>query len=152
MNKYRNEQGVALVLTMFIITILLLFISAQFFQVTNTRQQVSTMEKHIMAEHMAEMGVDYYRALIESIEHDATDQIKEYITKIKTVKEDVLHQTITSTEKQGNRSYLIDKITISEPSDESGAIEISFNSTGTAYEKSKTINSTITINIAVDGN
>src|SRR5690625_1793365 len=66
MNKYNDEQGMALVLTLAFIVIIMLFSLALIFQVTNTSKQVSTMEKNIEARHMAEMGVDYYSQFIRS--------------------------------------------------------------------------------------
>lgn len=142
MTKYKNEQGAALILTMFIITILLLFTSAQLFQVTNTRKQVNTMEKSIMAQHMAEMGVDYYRALLDSIEEGADDfeSLEDFAKELPT---DKITRSIDSNINNGNRSY---EVTITEPYQyESDIVTIHFTSKGKAYGVEKTIKSTITI-------
>lgn len=147
MKKYKNEQGAALVLTMFIITILLLFVSAQLFQVTNTRKQVSTMEKKIMSEHMAEMGIDYYRALIEHIEQDPNKPIEDYVNKIRGIASDKLKQQITSPNDSANRSY---EIEVKEVIDDKDEVLIKFISIGKAYGTQKKIESSITISVIVN--
>lgn len=144
MNKLRGEQGAALVVTMFIITIMLLFVSAQLFQVTNTRKQVSTMEKKIMAEHMAEMGIDYYRALIQNIEQNPSQSREDYLRKIKNIPDNILEKQIITSGSQGNRSY---EIEVTEVKDESDQIVIEFISIGTAYLAEKRLQSTIVISI-----
>ncbi|WP_067727538.1 hypothetical protein [Oceanobacillus damuensis] len=65
MNKLRNEKGAALVLTIMMITLFLVFILGLFTQVTNTTKQVTTMEKQIDAQLIADMGVTYFQRLVE---------------------------------------------------------------------------------------
>lgn len=71
MNNFKSEKGAALVLTLMIITLLFIIILTQFYQITNTTKQVTTMEKQIDARLAAEMGVDYYRASVENYIDDA---------------------------------------------------------------------------------
>ncbi|MEC5421933.1 hypothetical protein QGM71_00305 [Virgibacillus sp. C22-A2] len=64
MKIYRNEKGAALVLTMMIITLFLVFIMAQFTQIINTTRQVTTMEENIDARLIAGMGIDYVEVIL----------------------------------------------------------------------------------------
>lgn len=65
MKKFREEKGAALVLTIMMITLFLVFILGLFTQVTSTTKQVTTMEKKIDAQLVAEMGVTYFQRLVE---------------------------------------------------------------------------------------
>ncbi|WP_156291463.1 hypothetical protein [Oceanobacillus salinisoli] len=66
MGKLKNERGFALVLTLMIISLLLLFVLSLFTQITNTTKQITTMEKHINAGNIADMGVIYFQKLVET--------------------------------------------------------------------------------------
>lgn len=72
MNKLKNERGFVLVVTLMIVTLILLFILTQFYQITNTTKQVDTVEHSIEARLMAEMGIDYYRSQIDQFKNEKT--------------------------------------------------------------------------------
>lgn len=146
MSKYKNEEGAALILTMFIITILLLFVSAQLFQVTNTRKQVNTMEKSIMVGHMAEMGVDYYRSFVKNIEQDPSEPLTKYVANLKSALNKEIKQLVSSSSNGDDRSYgiITDNVDTEVTDNE---IIIEFTSIGKAYDMEKKIESTITISV-----
>lgn len=82
-HNFKNEKGAALVLTLMIVTLFLLFILTQFYQVTNTTKQVTTMEKNINARNVAEMGIEYYFQKIKyEYEKDPTKEVSEIIADI----------------------------------------------------------------------
>lgn len=65
MNELKNEHGAALVLTLFIVTLLLLFVLTLFYQVNNATKQVTTMEKNIDARNLADMGTAYIYCVLD---------------------------------------------------------------------------------------
>ncbi|ASK62962.1 hypothetical protein CFK37_12825 [Virgibacillus phasianinus] len=95
MNRLNNEHGAALVLTLFIVTIMLLFILTLSYQVINTTKQVTTVEKNMDAEHLAKMGVEYYYQWVKH-EHvqSPSKNIEEIITALQgmTDKEIIIDQ------------------------------------------------------------
>ncbi|MGM8364547.1 hypothetical protein ACLIBG_03590 [Virgibacillus sp. W0181] len=147
MNKYHNEQGAALVMTLLFITVLILLLLGQFYQVTNTAGQVSTMEKSIEARHMADMGIDYYqqmvaskREILEEVAEDSGFQgVKSAIEELNNT------ETLNSEMGSGNKSFEIEQITIEQTSDDE--ITIQFNSKGMASEKEINEESEIIISI-----
>jgi len=144
MNKYNDEQGMALVLTLAFIVIIMLFSLALIFQVTNTSKQVSTMEKNIEARHMAEMGVDYYSQFIRS-KKDSLETFNKTDLKSKIyVLSKKFDDPINIENDKRNFEIRIDDIFSSE---EDKWI-IPFTSTGTAFGKTATIDSELIIDFS----
>ncbi|SHF78879.1 hypothetical protein [Ornithinibacillus halophilus] len=138
MNSFKNETGAALVLTIMIITLFLLFLMTLFFQITNTTKQITTIEENLVAEQIAEMGVDYYHAYIEKNLPDTISDIEEL-----DISSGVLlnHEV----ELDDNYSFFIDTTSIDEE-----ANKIYFTVTAVidkAKGKQSNTNSTITINV-----
>lgn len=132
MDNLNNEKGAALVLTLMIITLFLVFIMGQFYQVTNTTKQVTTMEKQIDAHLMAEMGVDYFHAFLNE-NYDQEDPLADFIEKnlpiTKIIDEEEQHQF---------------EISIDDQTDYDS--QITYISTGDAFGEEEAIEGTITIN------
>lgn len=131
MNKFRNESGAALVLTLLIVTLFLLFILTQFYQVTNTSKQVNTIEHSIDARLIAEMGVDYYRSQIDQFKNQ--ESINAFTDDLST-----------NVQLDPNRQFTITLTNISETEDQ---IIIQITSTGIAFDKKKTIKDELLINL-----
>lgn len=62
MKIWSNEKGAALVMTVMIVTIILLFVMTLLYQITNTSRQVQKGKSITVAEQIAAMGVDYYQS------------------------------------------------------------------------------------------
>ncbi|MFZ3578207.1 hypothetical protein [Virgibacillus sp. DJP39] len=131
MIRFKNEDGAALVVTLMIVTLLLLFILTQFYQVTNTTKQVDTVGHTIDARSIAEMGIDYYRSKINQFNDEQTI-------------EDFLNGFPTRVEVDGNRRFAIKQKNIKKTNE---IITIHISSTGTAYGKNITIQDKLVINL-----
>ncbi|WP_106496913.1 hypothetical protein [Lentibacillus sp. Marseille-P4043] len=136
MNNFKNQRGAAFVITLMIITLFLLFILTQFHQVTNTTKQVTIVEKTLDAQLIAEMGVDYYRELVDKYIQD--EEIKD---PNKITLPEPNPPTIDS-----NHAYQISAYKMIEKSDTK--VIITFRSTGIAFDKEKQIDDKITIHFA----
>ncbi|MBP1947789.1 hypothetical protein [Virgibacillus litoralis] len=138
MINFKSEKGAALVLTLMIITLFLVFILTQSYQITNTTRQVTTMEKQIDARLIAEMGVDYYRSFVQNyIEGEGiTKPDNVYITEIN------LPQNPVKLDSKDHK-FSIQDSHIEEQTEEK--VMIKFSSIGTAYNKEKEIEDTIII-------
>ncbi|RKQ29885.1 hypothetical protein D8M06_16845 [Oceanobacillus halophilus] len=144
MIKLKDEKGAALVLTILIITLLMVTILGLFKQVTNTTKQITTMEKDIVSQHIAEMGVDYYHAYTESFLPNTISDI----SKITLPDIDIQEKVILDSQK--NFVFWIESHELDPESSEENII-INFTSIGEAYGKTTTIDSSVTINIAESG-
>lgn len=122
MAKFRSEQGATLVLTLFIVTLMLLFVLTLFYQVTNTTKQVTTIEKNIDARNIAEMGVEYYYQKIKYL-YEQGVTIEEIIGQIRDEKPVVISE---------NRFFELTSI------DNANSNKISISCTGTSFEKTVT--------------
>ncbi|WP_077621348.1 hypothetical protein [Sediminibacillus massiliensis] len=72
MTKYFSEQrGAALVLVLFIITLMLIFSTILLYHLNTSVAQFDKMEAVIQSESAAEMGVEYYRAHVEKMVNEA---------------------------------------------------------------------------------
>lgn len=131
MNKYRNEKGAALVLTLMIVTLILLFILTQFYQATNTAKQVNTVEHTIDARLVAEMGIDYYRSQIDQYKNE--DSIETYTSDLST-----------RVQLDSKREFTI---TLSEIVSTDKEIILKVTSTGLAFDSKSTIKDELTINL-----
>lgn len=119
MNNFKNEKGMALVLTLFIVTLMLLFALTLFSQVINTTKQVTTIEKNIDARNVAEMGIEYYYQKIKhKHEQDTSKDIQDIIELIN--KDQVSFD---------NRSFELLQVKI----DESDPNKINISCEGTAF-------------------
>ncbi|WP_430784794.1 hypothetical protein VBD025_09410 [Virgibacillus flavescens] len=129
-------------LTLMIITLFLLFIMTQFQLIINTTKQVTTMEKQINAELIAEMGIDYYREVVDSYirENDITNA--EDLEPPRPSSSD-----IPSLDSSNNYHYQITNITKPDITEFENRVEvaISFTSTGTANNKTESIEDVINI-------
>ncbi len=138
MINYKSEKGAALVLTLMIITLFFIFILTQFYQITNTTKQVTTMEKQIDARLVAEMGVDYFR-----------DAVQRYIDNAGlTEPGDVSIAEITLPQNpvtwdSGNHKFLIKDSYIEEKTEDQ--VTVKLISVGTAHSKEQKIEDTIII-------
>lgn len=131
MNKFKNEQGAALVFTLMIVTLLLLFILTQFYQITNTTKQINTVEHTIDARLVAEMGIDYYRSQIDQFKNE--ESIRDYTADLST-----------SVTLDGNREF---SITLTELTQSDDEIIIQIESTGNAFGKNKMIEDKLIIRL-----
>lgn len=127
MIKLKNEQGAALVLTLFIVTLMLLFALTLFYQVTNTTKQVTTVEKNIDARNIAEMGVEYYYQKIKYL-YEQGSTIEEIIEQIHDDDRIVISE---------DRYFKLTAI------DNANSNKISITCTGTAFEKDVTVENEI---------
>ncbi|SDQ43285.1 hypothetical protein SAMN05216232_1576 [Virgibacillus subterraneus] len=144
MINFKSEKGAALILTLVIITLFLVFILTQFYQITNTTKQVTTMEKQIDARLIAEMGVDYYRSFVQNYIDDEgiTDPGEVYITEIN------LPQNPVKLDSKDHK-FSINDSHIEERTEEK--VTIKFISIGTAFNKEKEIKDTIIITFESEG-
>jgi predicted PurR-regulated permease PerM len=124
LKKLGNEHGAALVLTVMIITLILLFVLMLFTQVTNTARQVKTTEEHLIASHIAEMGVDYYQQLVQESIPNQVSSVEEIITFIPNPTGDPLEKVL---DDEGLYKFVIGDITIDDSED---PISIKFSSKG----------------------
>ncbi|MUK86851.1 hypothetical protein GMD78_00350 [Ornithinibacillus sp. L9] len=139
MNRFRNESGAALVLTLMIITLILLFVLTLFYQIANTTKQVTTMEKQIISEQIAEMGVDYYRSYTKATIPETISASSEILLPDIELQEEVI------LDSEGKFKYWIETQEIATRSE--NEIMINFTTVGEAYGKITTIDSSITIQI-----
>jgi|SRR5690606_24736524 type II secretory pathway component PulK len=137
MKKRSNESGAALVMTLMIITLLLLFIMTLLFQITNTTKQVTTMEKNIVAEQIAQMGVDYFRTYIDSIIPDTINDVEQI--------ENLAIQELNLIELDVNHKFWIESEAPTSITDNEVVIE--FTSFGEANGKKESIQSSIKIQL-----
>ncbi|SET45073.1 hypothetical protein SAMN05216389_111151 [Oceanobacillus limi] len=148
MSKLQNEHGAALVLTLSLITLLLLFIMTLFYQVSNTTKQIVIMEDNMDATNIAEMGIDYYqyhfeenRDLFQQVVDEGS--IQDLISEINT-----LNDTLSGVKviEDGNRYFELVLPTLHYTStDDLEEIVIEFDSIGTARGKEVVENSSVTI-------
>ncbi|WP_164668371.1 hypothetical protein [Virgibacillus doumboii] len=145
MNRLSGERGAALVMTLFIIILLMLSVLTLFYMVTNTTKQVTTMEKNIQAEHMADMGIDYVRTLVDNYEHNEKSSLEDYLINELPAEKVLIDSS--------NRFLKIvlppEGINIDENSNE--PIEFTYTSIGTAFGKEKKIEDTIEITFESGG-
>lgn len=150
MSKLQNERGFALVATLLIITLLILLLLSQFYVATNTTKQIATMGSSIESRHMADMGIKYYKqvlqtnneALQSAVEADGADPVKQLKDKVQTMHEEIERKVFV----EGNERYFeIDKdINIEETDAE---IKVEFISRGIADGKETTETGEINITI-----
>ncbi|MGM8212359.1 hypothetical protein ACLIBH_06120 [Virgibacillus sp. W0430] len=147
MNKYQNEQGAALVLTLLLITLITLLLLGQFYQVTNTAGQVATMEKNIESRHLAEMGVEYYQQLIASKQAELTEAAQ--ASGFQGVEEKLQEWNgteVLTVQVEGERKYFtIENVTLDQQTE--NEIIVEFTSLGTANGKEVRENNEIIITI-----
>jgi hypothetical protein len=72
MVKVKNETGSTLVVTLLIITIILIFSSVLVTNTISSTKQFLTSKQTMQLTHLAEMGLDYFRANINDTINDAT--------------------------------------------------------------------------------
>ncbi|MFD1171296.1 hypothetical protein [Oceanobacillus picturae] len=75
----KGEKGAVLVLTLLMVTLIILFITALTGQVIQTTKQVTTMEKRIDAELVLQMGIDYVQAVLDAYEYNEEQDAMEYL-------------------------------------------------------------------------
>ncbi|WP_042223227.1 hypothetical protein [Oceanobacillus manasiensis] len=75
----KGEKGAALVLTLLIITLILLFITTLSGQVIQTTKQITTVEKRTDAELVAQMGIDYVQAVLDMYTYNEEQNALEYL-------------------------------------------------------------------------
>ncbi|GAA0447685.1 hypothetical protein GCM10008983_27180 [Lentibacillus halophilus] len=136
MNRLRNERGAALVLTLMMITLILLFVLTLLYQVTNTTRQITTMDENIDAHLVAEMGVDYYQTLVhERVKGQAVEKVQDIDWP----------ETPTNYPIDDNRTFSI-KIDQRDNTNKEKT-EIEFTSEGKAHGRTETIEQSITITL-----
>ncbi|MGP4108306.1 hypothetical protein [Virgibacillus sp. L01] len=140
MINYKSENGAALVLTLMIITLFFIFILTQFYQITNTTKQVTTMEKQIDARLAAEMGSDYYRDVVKKYIDDTDTGVEE--PGDVNIAEIILPQNPVIWDS-GNHKFLIKESYIEERTEDQ--VTVKFISVGTAHNKEMKIEETIII-------
>lgn len=145
MNNFKNEKGAALVLTLMIITLFLIYILAQFTQVTNTTKQVTTMEKQIDTQLIAEMGIDYYQQKIgkqkEGFQQILDDNDNQrLLEEIETFNSELQKEIRID----DDRSF---ELTITPAMQKDNKIVIEFSSKGTSSKQTETIESSVVIDI-----
>ncbi|MFC4022537.1 hypothetical protein ACFOUV_01735 [Oceanobacillus longus] len=147
MNTYRNEKGAALVLTVMIITLFFVFILGLFTVVTNTTKQVTSMEKQIDAQLIAEMGVTYFQRLVEINQHLLEEEINEhrdnadFTNVVQVFIDDLLNGIEQPVHVDEYRTY---EITVESYNDDEKSIH--FKSVGVVPDAEATSNGTIIIN------
>ncbi|WP_156643961.1 hypothetical protein [Lentibacillus sp. JNUCC-1] len=137
MKHLKNERGAALVLTIMIITLMLLFTLTLTYQVMNTRKQVETTEETIEARSLAEMGVTYYQTLVdETLDGQEFETIQDVVNKLPEPPEKTI---------ENNTYFEITNVTQNEISEDE--LEITFTSIGTAQDRTAEIEQSITITL-----
>ncbi|WP_042146379.1 hypothetical protein [Paucisalibacillus sp. EB02] len=134
----RKEDGVALVFTLMIVTLVLLFILVISNQILNTNKQITKMEKQIISEQIAQMGVDFYRAAIKK---NLPKEFNKDELKLPNMQ---LDEVVLDNEN--NFAFLIKNPTLDETE-----MVIRFTSVGKAYDEVSEIESSIIINIVESG-
>ncbi|OZU89721.1 hypothetical protein CIL03_00850 [Virgibacillus indicus] len=153
MKKFNNEQGAALVITLFIVTILLLLVLSLFYQVTNTTKQITATEENMGAIQIAEMGIVYYEQVIEAekqhleqvLNENGEDALLDELNRINNS----LKEKVNFNDSK-NRFFKLSIDTNSpriETSDSQSKIIIKFNSIGKVSSREKMVDSEIVINI-----
>ncbi|WP_100012105.1 hypothetical protein [Lentibacillus sediminis] len=143
MKRQNNQTGSALVLTLMLMTLLMLFVLTLFFQVTNTTRQVAIMEEQLDAELIADMGIDFFRSKAEgaAASYNGTgDDLAEYLEKKLEPHEVDLGE---------ERSFAISNIQLNLTS--GGPMTITFESTGSALERDVTEESEIILTEGGEG-
>ncbi|MFC4556686.1 hypothetical protein ACFO3D_00510 [Virgibacillus kekensis] len=143
MSNLKSERGAVLVVTLMVITLLMLFILAQFSQVSNTTKQVATMEENIDAQLIADMGVEYYYQLVMNY-HDKQRPVS-------SLKDFVAHlpENVPEVAIDNNHSFKITQLQ-TEPeviTNETATITIIYTSEGKAFRAVETKEGQITINL-----
>ncbi len=136
MKRLSNERGVALVLTLMMITLILLFVLTLLYQVTNTTRQVATMEENIDARLVAEMGVDYYQELVNGYVQN------QKVEKVQTIK---LPAAPRKYRLDGDHAFSIKVDNRANINEEK--LKIAFTSEGTAHGRTEEVHQTITITL-----
>ncbi|WP_099158764.1 hypothetical protein [Virgibacillus ndiopensis] len=156
MKKFKNETGAALVLTMLIITIFLIFVTVQVTQAVNSTKQVTTMEKKIDAELVAKMGVDYFQQLIVNNQTELTSIIDNNTDNKRLLEQEIngfIHQLRYDALNnkpfeidRNNRTFEIIDIHVVVNRDNS-SVTVTFESIGKAFEANNTAKGEVKIKI-----
>lgn len=137
----KGEKGAALVLTLLMITLIILFITVLTGQVIQTKKQVTTMEKRIDAELLSQMGIQYVQEYVyESLE------TYKYVDDENLEKEllNMIQVNVVIDNKEG-RNFETEFIEFTSIDD--GNFEITFESIGTADGQAVETEGTINITI-----
>ena len=136
--RWKSEDGAALILTVMCLTLILLSIAVLVPQITTTAKQVKTMEENLDARNLAQMGIVYHQRFIQK-------NIEELERMIRTYKKDagMLQQEIRMFNLSGphrdpvhvdaDRSFQI--ISIPSITIDQDRITIEFEIEGRAYQK-----------------
>ncbi len=145
MNKFTNDKGMALVLTLAIIVIIMLVCLTLFFQITNATKQVAKTEQNIEARHLAEMGRNYFNQYILTETDDlALTSVTEVVHQLDIIKK-TFPKTVTI--EHPNKDF---QITFSEIITSEEEIIIPFTSQGTVDDNEVIIDSEIIVSINTD--
>ncbi|RBW71583.1 pilus assembly PilX N-terminal domain-containing protein [Bacillus taeanensis] len=128
--KMLNQQGAALVIVLITITVFTIVGATVMSSTLNTTKQTIITEENIQGTHLAEMGVDYYKAKIEKslIQLNNLNNIQQEIQKAMDYNSDF--------------SFKIENIVMTETSlPTKDILEITFDSKG--YKEEKQIGKTI---------
>lgn len=139
MNRYSNERGAALVLTLLLTTLALLFLLTLFYQILNTTKQVDTMDENVRARHVAEMGLDYYEQLVKQLSLDTYTSIEEFITRVPR------NASVTI---DADRSFEVTQQRID--TSHTDQIDIHVISEGIAFQRDVTKESKITVRVQIE--
>lgn len=139
MRTWNNEKGAAIVMTVMVITIILLFVMTLFYQITNTTKQVQKEKNITVAEQIAAMGVDYYQTY--SNEHLPTV----FETEDEVRLPDIVIGEKFKLDEEGNYEFWFKEHSLKRISE--SEMNISFISVGEANGEIREIESAIIIHI-----
>lgn len=139
MKRYLNERGAALILTLLLTTLALLFILTLFYQILNTTKQVDTMDDNVRARHVAEMGLDYYEQIVHQLSAASYTSVEEFITLMPK------NQSVTI---DSDRSFKVTQQKVD--TSDSDQIVIHFKSEGIAFERNVTKESKIRVHVQIE--
>lgn len=147
MINFKDEKGAALVLTLLMITLLLLFFTTLSGQVIQTTRQVTTIEKYTDAELISQMGVtyaqEYIRDILQNYEFDGIENLE---TKINETREELKKVELDNDNK---RYFEIDfpSSNFIQQEEEGEKMFFTYTSKGTALDKTVSTDDTITIEL-----
>ncbi|WP_068674679.1 hypothetical protein [Oceanobacillus sp. Castelsardo] len=151
--KLQNEQGIALIYSLFIITLISIFILGLFTQITNTTRQVSTMEQQMDAQLVAEMGITYFQKKIEGHQEELQMIANDNSNNLGSLEDeiiDIINKSELKIPVDGQQRWFEIELKENPKYDEDNneiTIKFTSKSGGKAYRKSKSVDGQIVLQL-----
>lgn len=136
--RWKNEEGATLILSVMCLTLILLSIAVLVPQITTTAKQVKTMEDNLDARNLAQMGIVYHQRFIQTNTGELEQLIRTHRKDSGKLQQEIRMFNLSGAHRDAvhvdpDRSFQI--ISIPSISIEQDRITIEFEIEGRAYRK-----------------